>query len=413
MTFWFHRNPLKHTIAAPFDLKFAATNAEAVKICSELRKTREKLIEGLSGLDSDETTIETLFTEYLSLLRGFYENADPTGGDTSKLRGVMKFKWSHSMLGSTLMSQIDVIYEVISICQEYAFWLMKRTSLLVMKASELSEDQLKKIHKDLRRASGVILEMKSNFIPLLENRDPAGSDLDTKVLDAYICQCMAEAQEVTIHRAIALKHSSSLIAALTNETSQKFLEAAIQIKALEISKFGKWMHYLQIKCCCYNALTYSFYGDNLLAMEKCGEGVKCCQEAAKKLEVLAPLCKEYSKMKGQGAAPKLEQTAFFQHVRATVNRLKDKCERENTLIFHHKLPLEVPKLELKATHGLVAPDEFKMPAISSYWTPFACTAFEQMLMTMMKNLSLDESPQGKEKSPKKDKKDKKEKKSPK
>lgn len=72
---------------------------------------------------------------------------------------------------------------------------MKRTSLLVLKSSDLTEDQLKKIHRDLRRASGVILGMKSNFIPLLESREPAGSDLDTKVLDAYICQCMAEAQE--------------------------------------------------------------------------------------------------------------------------------------------------------------------------------------------------------------------------
>lgn len=148
-----------------------------------------------------------------------------------------------------------------------------------------------------------------------------------------------------------MKHSSSLVAALANQTSQKFLEAAIAIKALDITKFGKWMHYFQIKCCCYGALvsffsethirpisiffyqkTYSFYGDYLLSLEKCGEAVKCCQEALKRLEVLDPLCKEYTKMKGSGVAPKYETSLFFQRIKAAIYRIKEKCDRENTLM---------------------------------------------------------------------------------
>ncbi|XP_015786372.1 BRO1 domain-containing protein BROX [Tetranychus urticae] len=415
MTFWFHRNPLKSTTAVPFDLKLVATNAEAVNICNELRKNRIKLIENLSNLASDEEAVQSLLHTYLGLLRGFIDNADTSAGtDTSRLRHVCKFKWSHSMLGSNIISQSDMMYEFISINQEYAFWLMKKAAILAHQESP-TDEQLKKIHRTSRKCVGILEEMKTNYLPRLIDTGTNGSDLDIKVMDAYISQCIAEAQEVTIFRAIQLKHSPSLIAALTHETSQKFLEAAMSIKALDITKFGKWMHYFQIKCCCYDALTYSFYGDNLLNMEKSGEAIRCCQEAMKRIEVLAPLSKEYFKMKGYGAAPKSDQTGFFQRVKACLTRIKDKCERENGMIYHQKVHPDLPKLDLKATHGIVAPDNYIIPEISSLWTPFACTAFD--LTVPLRDLSIKDNKKPYEDGPsppkEKSSKSKNDKKSPK
>lgn len=49
-----------------------------------------------------------------------------------------------------------------------------------------------------------------------------GTDMDARVLECYINQSQAEAQEVTIARAIELKHSPSLIAGLCYETSKLF-----------------------------------------------------------------------------------------------------------------------------------------------------------------------------------------------
>jgi len=46
--------------------------------------------------------------------------------------------------------------------------------------------------------------------------------MDTLVLEAYINQTQAEAQEVTIARAIELKHSASLVAGLCAETAKLF-----------------------------------------------------------------------------------------------------------------------------------------------------------------------------------------------
>lgn len=88
---------------------------------------------------------------------------------------------------------------------------------------------------------------------LLDKTQVNGGDLDPRVMSAYILQCQAEAQEVTIARAIELKHSPSLISALANETSKMFLSAASAIKALEPNKFGKWMSYFQLKSAFYES----------------------------------------------------------------------------------------------------------------------------------------------------------------
>lgn len=40
------------------------------------------------------------------------------------------------------------------------------------------------------------------------------------------------------------------------------------------------------------------------------------------------------------------------------------------------MPTELPPLELKATHGLVSPEEFKVPPISTLWSGNAYTAFD-------------------------------------
>ena len=50
-------------------------------------------------------------------------------------------------------------------------------------------------------------------------------DLDSCVLTAYEMQSLGEAQEVTIARAINLKHKASLIAGLSKETSSFFQKA--------------------------------------------------------------------------------------------------------------------------------------------------------------------------------------------
>lgn len=87
---------------------------------------------------------------------------------------------------------------------------------------------------------------------LLEKPTPT-SDLDSRVLTAYIVTCQAEAQEVTIARAMELKHSASLISALANQTSQLFLKADASVKSVDSKHYAKWQVYLQMKAEVYKS----------------------------------------------------------------------------------------------------------------------------------------------------------------
>lgn len=72
----------------------------------------------------------------------------------------------------------------------------------------------------------VLLFANKYAVPLTEKLSSMGnfpgSDVDRNVLSAYITQCTAEAQEITIARAIELKHSPKLITALAAETAKAY-----------------------------------------------------------------------------------------------------------------------------------------------------------------------------------------------
>jgi hypothetical protein len=44
--------------------------------------------------------------------------------------------------------------------------------------------------------------------------------------------------------------------------------------------------------------------------------------------------------------------------------------------YHQKIPDDPPELELKATYGLVSPNEVPLPSPSPLWTPASYAAFD-------------------------------------
>lgn len=129
---------------------------------------------------------------------------------------------------------------------------MKHAAMLSSK-DEIKMEDAKTVHVCLRKAAGILQAMQTQYADRLLQKPDAGSDCDQRVVTAYVQQCSAEAQEVTIARAIELKHAPSLISALANETSKLFLAAASSVKALDVVKFGKWMRYLQFKSYFYES----------------------------------------------------------------------------------------------------------------------------------------------------------------
>ncbi|XP_076069364.1 BRO1 domain-containing protein BROX-like [Oratosquilla oratoria] len=385
MAHWFHRNPLKATGEVKYELKMVASDSQALKICSDLRQARARVLELVPDANHEIDVIETAVTVYLSLLRGFINppEDDSAGSDWSKLRHSIRFRWTNSMLGNTPDSHFDVVYELVSILQNVAFWYMKHAAKVAAQ-DEVTMEEAKEVHRSLRRGAGILKYSQDEWVPkLLESAKP-GTDCDPRVFTAYLNQCTAEAQEVTIARAIELKHNPGLISALSNETSKMFTTASDSLAPLDDKKFGHWKMYLNLKAAFYMAYAFNYAGQNLLNQDKCGEAIRCLQEAQKSYESSATLCKDYATTKGPGTQAKPDRHQFFQRIAPIVKRTLEKCERENGMIYHQKVPYDPPQLELRATYGLVSPEDYTLPPAAPLWSPVTYAAFD-----LTKNLEND------------------------
>ncbi|CAB1340192.1 unnamed protein product, partial [Coregonus sp. 'balchen'] len=284
---------------------------------------------------------------------GFIASLDGTTQE-NKLRFMQNFKWTDTLQGNTPSAQQDAIFELVSMSFNVAIWHTKFASRLAGK-----ENVTEEVH-----------------IPRLITPAEKGRDLEPRVIDTYMFQCQAEAQEVTIARAIELKHNATLIAALAFETANFYQKADHTLNTLEPECSSKWRKYLQLKQHFYMSYAYCYHGQTLLASDKCGESIRSLQEAEKCYSRAEALCKEYRQTKGPGSTAKPSEQLFFTTLGGLIKNTLQKCERENGFIYFHKVPAEVPQLELKASYGLAEPISFEFPALSEQCTPEVYNTFD-------------------------------------
>ncbi|XP_014216565.1 BRO1 domain-containing protein BROX-like [Copidosoma floridanum] len=381
MAHWFHRNVLKATTNHKFELKHSDPTDATRKLCSDLRTCRSRLLDLIKNPNNTSTSVEPAFVSYLALLYGFIwevdageDNNEPIGRpNPSKLRNALVFKWTQTLLGPGTVSFADSIYEAANMSINLGLWFMKHAAMIASK-NDITMNEAKEVHSMLRRAAGIFTFVQTEFLPQLSNPPPLGSDLDPRVINAYVNQCTAEAQEVTVARAVELKHNSNLISALANETSKLFMDAANTLRPFKPEISGQWIKYLELKSMFYQSCAYNYCGENLLSMDKCGEAIRALKESEACLTKAKTLCQEYGKTNGPAPRIKPDQHAVFKRLAPLVKRTLEKCERENSLIYHHSVPQELPALDTKATYGLVSPINFQMPAPNSLWNLDICRA---------------------------------------
>ncbi|KAI1240547.1 BRO1 domain-containing protein BROX [Lamprotornis superbus] len=324
MTHWFHRNPLKATAPVSFNYYGVATTPAATKVCNDLRLSRTRLLELFTDSSCNPEMMKNAADLYFSLLQGFILSL----GDSSqecKLRYIQNFKWTDTLQGQVPSAQQDAVFELVSMGFNVALWYTKYAS----------------------RLAG-----KEDHIPKLITPVEKGRDLEARLIDSYIIQCQAEAQEVTIARAIELKHNPGLIAALAYETANFYQKADQTLSSLDPAYAGKWRKYLNLKSCFYMAYAYCYHGQTLLASDKCGEAIRSLQESEKFFAKAEALCKEYGETKGPGTTAKPSGHLFFRKLGSLIKNTLEKCQRENGFMAWH------------------------FPALNAHWTPETVAAFD-------------------------------------
>ncbi|XP_071835204.1 BRO1 domain-containing protein BROX-like [Apostichopus japonicus] len=405
MAHWFHRNQLKATTALSFDFGPKAASSLARNICIDTKLARAALLNILPDPNKDVDELTTKFEAYIGLLLGFVnpteapsghqpppqsqpkpeaqdqENPTESEGDSteiassghqlstldSKLRNALKITWTNSLTSKTV-NQHDFVFELISILFNTALWYTKHAAKVAASTENIAEDDAKEVHRCLRTAAGIFSYIQNHLVVRLFEKHEDAIDMDPQVLLAYILQCTAEAQEVTVARAIELKHKPTLISALANETYNLFRKASDALRSVDETIVNKWRKYLLLKSAIYLSYAHSYNGLHLVDNDKCGEAIRSLRESVTLHQKAGILCSEYAAAKGTGVAAKPEHHPFYRRLGTTVKRILDKCERENGFIYHQKIPDNLPELESHASFGLATPIEFELPAKSTDWT---------------------------------------------
>nr|XP_039258736.1 BRO1 domain-containing protein BROX-like [Styela clava] len=403
MTHWFHRNPLKATAPQDFDVRKVAMKSDFSKIMGDLRQARRTLLATFTDPSASTETMEKASGAYFSLLLGLInapspksaetpkkENAsesqsdDKTDSDKSetpseevdqKLKTFFRFKWSQSLwISRPPVVQEDAEYELVNMGVNVGIWYTKHAARISDK-QDINMDDAKEVLRSLKIAAGIFKEFKDNRVGRLLVEGDKTSDLDPRILDCYITCCQAEAQEVTLARAVEMKHSHHLISSLSNDTASFFQRADGHLKALDQEVVLKWRKYLQLKQAFYKAYAYCYHGETLLGKEKCGDAIKCLTESEALSEKCFSLCKEYMSTKGAGSTVRPHEHNFYQRLQRQIRFTLDKLKRENSFIYFQKVPEVVPDMDLKATYGLVEPEVYSVPDLNPSWTSTIYTGF--------------------------------------
>nr|XP_054486244.1 BRO1 domain-containing protein BROX isoform X1 [Agelaius phoeniceus] len=348
--------------------------ARTAVLRSDLRLSRTQLLELFTDSSCNPEMMKNAADFYFSLLQGFILSLDDSSQEC-KLRYIQNFKWTDTLQGQVPSAQQDAVFELVSMGFNVALWYTKYASRLAGK-EDITEDEAKDVHRSLKIAAGIFKHLKESHIPKLITPVEKGRDLEARLTESYIIQCQAEAQEVTIARAIELKHNPGLIAALAYETANFYQKADQTLSSLDPTYAGKWRKYLNLKSCFYMAYAYCYHGQTLLASDKCGEAIRSLQESEKFFTKAEALCKEYGETKGPGTTAKPSGHLFFRKLGSLIKSTLEKCQRENGFIYFQKVPAEAPQLELKANYGLVEPVPFEFPALNAHWTPETVAAFD-------------------------------------
>ncbi|VDP47641.1 unnamed protein product [Schistosoma curassoni] len=235
MTDWFHRNHLKATAKYTFDVGAVAKDLSCKALCSDAAKRRVELLKLISDPSVPCEAVITSLNRYLQLLMGFIVATD-NKTPFSKLRGLVCVKWCDSIKpkGEPIVRS-DSIFELYSVLFNVALWYTKHAAK-VASNENVSEDEAKDVHLSLKTAAGLFNLLRTKYMHEFTEFVP-NSDMDPNILDAYINQSLAEAQEITVARAIELKHKPYLIAGLANETAKFYEKCGFQVGARLVMQF--------------------------------------------------------------------------------------------------------------------------------------------------------------------------------
>merc|ERR1712023_564597 len=179
------------------------------------------------------------------------------------------------------------------------------------------------------------------------------TDIDKRCLQALYYHCLAEAEEITVARALSKKHGPLVVSGVALACSHNFKAASEAIKqmirSLKDNQFGAWSQYLQFKTLFYRSRALCAMGEFKVEepdVEKPGKknaGIAICY-FKNAWETYTKACEMGQAFGARKGFPNLNKHAFSIDLGKTIKNGLNSAESVNSILYYQRVPAECPPI---------------------------------------------------------------------
>ncbi|CAL8462981.1 g2515 [Coccomyxa elongata] len=286
--------------------------------------------------------------------------APPVVGD-SKLRRSIAFTWKDVMVSSPVGESTarDAIFELASVLEAVALWKMARAATLCADARfGIGGEAVSKAYKLLRAAAGLLEFVRDHCATFLINA-VASPDCNVQTAQAYALLCIAEAQSLTVLRAIQKGNAPSLIASLAVDAAAAFESAAGTASGVAATKAdSKFKLYADYQAAVHRAYGQCFAGVEQLTAQQAGAALRHLGDARDLVAAAQAASKAYDRADPVSSAVDHEYADL--ELKDAIEKPYARAKRDNDSVYFQHVP---PAHSLAAIEPrrLVTPTPYALP----------------------------------------------------
>lgn len=267
------------------------------------------------------------------------------------------------------------------------------------------EQEIKLAYHSLKEAGLLFQYLEQELVPKLQGMGGTASsaksplaklpvEYQAEFLRAMALQACAQAQEVTLHRALALRpqYTWTLISSIAHDTCCKFREAAAALmpvaQGLQSSRLSKTVYYLVAKEHLYQGVAMTALASTFVEAEsgqerpasgfKPGHGLVCLTAALEALNNGLEQAKKFEQCKPVTTTTRVFVADQFHQVIQFVGAFQQALKHQNDTVYYVTPPTTVPALPPPRVSALSMPATWFWQPLQppSCWSPALCSLYD-------------------------------------
>eukprot|EP01023_Acetabularia_acetabulum_P066942 TRINITY_DN9126_c0_g1_i10.p1 TRINITY_DN9126_c0_g1~~TRINITY_DN9126_c0_g1_i10.p1 ORF type:complete len:608 (-),score=98.48 TRINITY_DN9126_c0_g1_i10:101-1846(-) len=343
----------------------------AEELLKQMTKIRSSTLYHIERQDIDLKR----YTDYISLLSSILDfqisqapkeqvaNKENTGSseepkqfDVDKFSNAVSFSWREVLfpLADDKIQFWGITYEIVQMLLAIALVLVQKATQIMRRQQDsgINTVDSQQIYAQYLDAGGICKHILDKYVDTMVTC-PA-MDCQKQTVTALMNFFMAEAQHITVLRAISKGNHPSLISSLASDTADLFSAAGEKLQEIVNMQLAfqrksytgcgiKLQAYISFKSYAMTTIAYSYNGLRLLGDGEGGGAVKSCEYSSELLKGdVTSAAKTYTKTLPLTSTAQYAQ--FIKVIEVQVSTNLSKCKKDNDSVYFQKVAEQTPSL---------------------------------------------------------------------